>query len=205
MRPRSLVTSVALIGSAAAAYTLRGRRWQLRWGATDQEVDEALPGDGLIARPDLAATRAITVRTSGDRVWPWSYDGGSLHVEGLAARRRSLSASRAAAYSAKESLNANTSSPAPNPSRVGADRDDGTCHPWPRDWFVRTTAPGICGRDQASPGISEVRCDDAPRHRDPRRPTRLNERMWRRQERRERKPIGDQRDQPRWSLHGDRR
>jgi hypothetical protein len=71
MRLRSLVASVALIGSAAAAYTLRGRRWQLRWGATDQEVDEALPGDGIIASPNLTATRAITVRTSADRVWPW--------------------------------------------------------------------------------------------------------------------------------------
>jgi hypothetical protein len=71
MRPRSLAAKLALIGSAAAAYTLRGRRWQLRWGATDQEVDEALPGDGLIASPNLTATRAITVRTSADRVWPW--------------------------------------------------------------------------------------------------------------------------------------
>jgi len=71
MRPRSLAAKVALFGTAAAVYTLRGRRWQLRWGATDQEVDEALPGDGLIARPNLTATRAITVRTSADRVWPW--------------------------------------------------------------------------------------------------------------------------------------
>lgn len=70
MRPRSLVASVALVGGAAAAYT-RGRRWQLRWGATDQEVDEGLPGDALIADPNLTATRAITVRTSTDRVWPW--------------------------------------------------------------------------------------------------------------------------------------
>jgi hypothetical protein len=30
-----------------------------------------LPGDDLIATPDLAATRAITVRASADQVWPW--------------------------------------------------------------------------------------------------------------------------------------
>jgi hypothetical protein len=70
MRLRSLRASVALIG-CAAAYVVLGRRWQLRWGATDQELDEALPGDSLIASPNLTATRAITVRTSADRVWPW--------------------------------------------------------------------------------------------------------------------------------------
>jgi hypothetical protein len=71
MRLRSLRAILALIGCAAAAYTVLGRRWQLRWGATDQEVDGALPGDGLIASPHLTATRAITVRTSADLVWPW--------------------------------------------------------------------------------------------------------------------------------------
>ena len=71
MRLKSLRASVALIGCAAAAYSVPARRWQLRWGATDQEVDEALPGDSLIASPNLTATRAITVRTSADRVWPW--------------------------------------------------------------------------------------------------------------------------------------
>jgi hypothetical protein len=79
MRTRSLAAKVALFGTAAAAYTLRGRRWQLRWGATDQEVDEALPGDGLIASPNLTATRAITVRTSADRVWPWIAQLGQGH------------------------------------------------------------------------------------------------------------------------------
>jgi hypothetical protein len=79
MRRRSLVASVTLIGSAAAAYTLRGRRWQLRWGATDEEVDGALPGDDIIADPNLTATRVITVRTSADRVWPWIAQLGQGH------------------------------------------------------------------------------------------------------------------------------
>ena len=30
-----------------------------------------LPGDDLIANPDLTATRAITVHTSAEQVWPW--------------------------------------------------------------------------------------------------------------------------------------
>jgi hypothetical protein len=67
---RRYVASVIAVG-AAAAYILAVRPWQLRWGATDQESDGSLPGDDLIANPDLLATRAITVSTSADQVWPW--------------------------------------------------------------------------------------------------------------------------------------
>jgi hypothetical protein len=63
--------SVIAVGAAAAAYIRLARPQQLRWGATDQESDGSLPGDDLIANPDLTATRAITVHTSADQVWPW--------------------------------------------------------------------------------------------------------------------------------------
>jgi hypothetical protein len=69
MRRRYVVG--ATIGGAGAAYMLLVRRRQLRWGATDQEAAGPLPGDDLIASPDLTATRAITIRASADRVWPW--------------------------------------------------------------------------------------------------------------------------------------
>ncbi len=59
------------IGGAAAAYICLARPRLLRWGATDQEVDGALPGDELVADADLIATRAITIRASTERVWPW--------------------------------------------------------------------------------------------------------------------------------------
>jgi hypothetical protein len=65
------VTSAIAIGSATAAYIRLVRPWQLRWGATDPETDRPLPGDDLIANPDLTATRAITVGTSAEQVWPW--------------------------------------------------------------------------------------------------------------------------------------
>jgi hypothetical protein len=68
---RRYVTSVLAIGLAAAAYIRLARPRQLRWGATDPESDRRLPGDALIANPDLIATRAITVSTSADQVWPW--------------------------------------------------------------------------------------------------------------------------------------
>jgi hypothetical protein len=59
------------MGAAGAAYALIARPWHLRWGATDQESRAPLPGDELIANPDLTATRAITVRAAADEVWPW--------------------------------------------------------------------------------------------------------------------------------------
>ena len=67
---RRYVTSVMAIG-AAAAYILAVRSWQLRWGATGEELGAPLAGDDFIANPDLTATRAITVGTSADQVWPW--------------------------------------------------------------------------------------------------------------------------------------
>jgi hypothetical protein len=70
MRGRSAV-GVTVIGGAAAAYILLARSWHLTWGATKQESRESLPGDDLIANADLTATRAITIRASADRVWPW--------------------------------------------------------------------------------------------------------------------------------------
>ena len=68
---RRYVMSVIAVGGAAAAYIRLARPRQLRWGATDQESDGSLPGDDLIANPDLTATRAITVHTSAEQVWPW--------------------------------------------------------------------------------------------------------------------------------------
>jgi hypothetical protein len=70
MRGRRVLGAIA-IGGAAAAYILLARPGQLRWGATDQESKEPLPGDELIANADLIATRAITIRAPAGQVWPW--------------------------------------------------------------------------------------------------------------------------------------
>jgi hypothetical protein len=70
MRSRYVV-SLSAIGGGAAAYIVLARSRQLRWGATNQESEEPLHGDDLIANADLTATRAITIRASADQVWPW--------------------------------------------------------------------------------------------------------------------------------------
>jgi hypothetical protein len=65
-RVSSLLTSITFVVAAGAA-----RRGQLRWGATDAEVERSLTGDELVPDPDLTATRAITIRAGVDDVWPW--------------------------------------------------------------------------------------------------------------------------------------
>jgi hypothetical protein len=50
---------------------LIGRTRLLRWGATDQEIGAFQPGDELISDANVTATRAITIRSSPDVVWPW--------------------------------------------------------------------------------------------------------------------------------------
>jgi hypothetical protein len=59
------------VAIVAAAYTLAIRPWQLGWGATEEESTRLLPGDDLIAEPDITATRAITIRAPAANVWPW--------------------------------------------------------------------------------------------------------------------------------------
>jgi hypothetical protein len=71
---RRKIRAGAIAGGVCGSVTtlaLFGRARILRWGATDKEIVDLLPGDDLIAEPNLAATRAITVRCAPDVVWPW--------------------------------------------------------------------------------------------------------------------------------------
>ena len=58
-------------GLAASVYASIVRPWHLRWGATCTEAARALPGDELVSRPQLEATRAITIAAPREGVWPW--------------------------------------------------------------------------------------------------------------------------------------
>jgi len=58
------VTSTALL-------LLIVRRNYFRWGATDQEISESLPGDDLLSSANLIATRAVSIHNTSEHVWPW--------------------------------------------------------------------------------------------------------------------------------------
>jgi hypothetical protein len=59
------------VAFGAFAYARFLREPILRWGATDDEATDALPGDELLAEPDGAATRAIEIDAPASAVWPW--------------------------------------------------------------------------------------------------------------------------------------
>ena len=68
------------LGIAVAGYLFVYRPQQLRWGATDEEVARALPGDEIQAHPVFDATRSITIDAPPDEVWPWIVQIGYLRA-----------------------------------------------------------------------------------------------------------------------------
>jgi hypothetical protein len=56
---------------ALTAYRYGVLPWHRTWGATDAEVEMSLPGDGLVPKPAYQTTRAITIDTPPEAVWPW--------------------------------------------------------------------------------------------------------------------------------------
>lgn len=66
------LASGAAVGVAAVgAYKTFFKPWQLQWGASKEEIAQALPGDEIIENPVLTATRAITINAQPGEVWPW--------------------------------------------------------------------------------------------------------------------------------------
>jgi hypothetical protein len=61
----------ALGAGAAGAYALFIRPWHLRWGATDEEVARAMPGDDVAKQATFNATRAVTIQARPEEIWPW--------------------------------------------------------------------------------------------------------------------------------------
>ena len=47
------------------------RPWQLRWGATDAEIERSIPGDDIVGKPSFNATRAVTIHAPADNIYPW--------------------------------------------------------------------------------------------------------------------------------------
>lgn len=69
---KAVTVGIAALGTVAiAGYMLCLRPWQLRWGATDDEVSRSMPGDEVVSRPTFKATRAVTIRARPEEIWPW--------------------------------------------------------------------------------------------------------------------------------------
>ncbi len=46
-------------------------RWITRWGATEAELQQKLPGDDLVLDARERLTYAVTIKTPEAAVWPW--------------------------------------------------------------------------------------------------------------------------------------
>jgi hypothetical protein len=56
---------------AAVAFFGLYRPWQLKWGATSEELARTMPGDEIVHHPVFNATRAVTVNARPGDIWPW--------------------------------------------------------------------------------------------------------------------------------------
>jgi len=45
--------------------------WIPTWGARDEEIAQALPGDEILANPALTMTHGISIDARPEDVWPW--------------------------------------------------------------------------------------------------------------------------------------
>ena len=68
MTRRAGLLAFAVLAVAGHVLAVRRVRW---WGATGGDRALALPGDELVPRPAVAATRAIAVNRPAEAVWPW--------------------------------------------------------------------------------------------------------------------------------------
>lgn len=64
-----VIVSVLLI--LIFVYRVLIRPWQLRWGATDDEIRRPMPGDDIVGKPSFNATRAVTINAPAENIYPW--------------------------------------------------------------------------------------------------------------------------------------
>lgn len=68
---KKIMAVLALISLVMAFYLFWARPYQLRWGATDAEVNRPMRGDEINLHPTFLATRAITIEGTPEQIWPW--------------------------------------------------------------------------------------------------------------------------------------
>lgn len=66
-----MLGAAAVMCAVSWTYLRFFRPWQLRWGATADEVGRTLLGDEVVPDPTFNATRAITIAATPQQIWPW--------------------------------------------------------------------------------------------------------------------------------------
>ncbi len=63
-----VLISLGLLAVAAIALLTP---WMDRWGATNEEIAAAFPGDELLAAPAGFVNRAVTIHATPEQIYPW--------------------------------------------------------------------------------------------------------------------------------------
>jgi hypothetical protein len=71
MKLKNLFWIISTTAGITVLYLKWIRPWQLRWGATDEELTRAMPGDEDVPKPSFDATRSVTVHASPEAIYPW--------------------------------------------------------------------------------------------------------------------------------------
>lgn len=64
------LTALAAVTLAVVIYLRFVRPWQVRWGATGEEVARPMPGDDIAGPGARCTTRAVTIQAPAGQVWP---------------------------------------------------------------------------------------------------------------------------------------
>jgi hypothetical protein len=75
-----IVSLAAMLLFAVALLWWVYRPWALNWGATDEEIARAMPGDSIVVGADFVATRSVTIDAAPAEVWPWLVQIGYLRA-----------------------------------------------------------------------------------------------------------------------------
>ena len=67
----SVARSAGVYCAGLALYLLVIRPRLLSWGASDDEVRRACPGDRAVRGPHTVSTRAVSIRARPGQIWPW--------------------------------------------------------------------------------------------------------------------------------------
>jgi hypothetical protein len=68
---KGFVVGLLIAAGVIGTYLVVVGPWQRRWGATEQEVRRAMPGDTLLRQDAPSTTRAVTIDVSPEAVFPW--------------------------------------------------------------------------------------------------------------------------------------
>src|SRR5690349_8862029 len=55
----------------AVLYWIPIRLWYRRWGVTDAELNQSMPGDNEVSKPNYVEMLAVTIDAPVEYVWPW--------------------------------------------------------------------------------------------------------------------------------------